>query len=89
MSTTMDGQNADEPSAAEQDDASKADAEHASAEHTGTEAAGTEPAARRVQPTRRRRPEQTKDDTDLGWGDRPDEDAHERWLREQRPPHWE
>ncbi|KRE35981.1 hypothetical protein ASG73_15060 [Janibacter sp. Soil728] len=34
-------------------------------------------------------PEQTRDDTDLGWGERPDEDAHDRWLQEQRPPHWE
>lgn len=39
-------------------------------------------------PVRRRRPEQTSDDTDRGWGERPDEDEHERWLREQRPPHW-
>ena len=39
-------------------------------------------------PVRRRRPEQTSDDTDQGWGERPDEDEHERWLREQRPPHW-
>lgn len=37
---------------------------------------------------RRRRPEQTRDDTDRGWGERSDEDEHERWLREQRPPHW-
>lgn len=34
-------------------------------------------------------PEQTRDDTDSGWGERPDEDAHDRWLQEQRPPHWE
>lgn len=38
---------------------------------------------------RRRRPEQTRDDTDHGWGERPEEDDHDRWLREQRPPHWE
>lgn len=44
------------------------------------------PAERRV---RRRRPEQTRDDTDHGWGERPEEDDHDRWLREQRPPHWE
>ncbi|GAA8847223.1 hypothetical protein DUHN55_22720 [Helicobacter pylori] len=37
----------------------------------------------------RTRPEQTRDDTDRGWGERPDEDEHDRWLREQRPPHWE
>jgi hypothetical protein len=33
-------------------------------------------------------PEQTTDDTDLGWGERRDQDAHDRWLQEQRPPHW-
>lgn len=40
-------------------------------------------------PALRRTPEQTRDDTDRGWGERPDEDEHDRWLREQRPPHWE
>lgn len=38
------------------------------------------------------RPEQSKDDTDAGWGEVEDPDAarddHERWLRDQRPPHW-
>ncbi len=30
------------------------------------------------------------DDTDTGWGERPTGgDAHDRWLTEQRPPHWE
>lgn len=33
--------------------------------------------------------DQTRDDTDLGWGERRDVGDHERWLREQRPPHWE
>jgi hypothetical protein len=37
-------------------------------------------------------PEQTKDDTDVGWGESADPEAarddHERWLLEQRPPHW-
>jgi hypothetical protein len=33
-------------------------------------------------------PEQSHDDTDAGWGERPDEEAEDRWLREQRPPHW-
>jgi hypothetical protein len=32
--------------------------------------------------------EQTRDDTDVGWGERPDEDAQDQWLRDQRPPHW-
>ena len=33
-------------------------------------------------------PEQTKDDTDAGWGERQDLSAHDRWLFDQRPPHW-
>ena len=37
-----------------------------------------------------RRAEQTRDDTDVGWGEVPEpSDAHDRWLREQRPPHWD
>jgi hypothetical protein len=37
-----------------------------------------------------RAPEQTSDDTDVGWGQVPEPaDAHERWLLEQRPPHWD
>lgn len=34
---------------------------------------------------------QTRDDTDAGWGESA-EDAqgtHDRWLQQQRPPHWE
>ena len=42
-----------------------------------------------VPPRVRVRPEQTADDTDAGWGERRDESGHDRWLREQRPPHWE
>lgn len=38
-------------------------------------------------------PEQTSDDTDLGWGEVPDSELEqqqtEQWLRAQRPPHWE
>jgi len=36
----------------------------------------------------RTKQEQTKDDTDLGWGEQHEELAYDRWLREQRPPHW-
>ena len=32
--------------------------------------------------------EQTRDDTDAGWGERPNEEAQDQWLRDQRPPHW-
>ncbi|MEO7268272.1 MAG: hypothetical protein ABIW49_03600 [Knoellia sp.] len=37
----------------------------------------------------RKKVEQTKDDTDVGWGERGDDDASARWLRENRPPHWD
>ena len=37
----------------------------------------------------RRPPEQTRDDTDAGWGERSEQSAHDRWLQEQRPPHYE
>lgn len=33
--------------------------------------------------------DQTKDDTDEGWGEPGDDDASARWLRENRPPHWD
>ena len=33
--------------------------------------------------------DQTRDDTDEGWGDWRDEEDRDRWLQEQRPPHWD
>ncbi len=34
-------------------------------------------------------PEQTSDDTDLGWGDPPDDEASEdERLRREKPPHY-
>ncbi len=34
--------------------------------------------------------EQTKDDTDVGWGEVPTgDDPRDEWLRDQRPPHWD
>ena len=51
--------------------------------------AGIEPADAKPQvATTRSKPEQTRDDTDAGWGERPDEDSQDQWLRDQRPPHW-
>jgi very-short-patch-repair endonuclease len=33
---------------------------------------------------------QTTDDTDAGWGEHGDNNgAHEQWLQDQRPPHWD
>lgn len=42
-----------------------------------------------ARPGRRRRPDQSGDDTDAGWGEQEDQRAHDRWLEEQRPPHWQ
>ncbi len=54
------------------------------------EGASVQPAADAGPPatTAGSKPEQTRDDTDAGWGERSQEDAHDEWLREQRPPHW-
>lgn len=38
---------------------------------------------------RPRAPEQTRDDTDEGWGDWRDQEDRDRWILEQRPPHWD
>ena len=39
---------------------------------------------------RGRSADQTRDDTDVGWGEVPEPaDDHDRWLLEQRPPHWD
>ena len=49
------------------------------------QSAAAQPPAERVG-----RPDQTRDDTDVGWGEVPEPaDAHDRWLLEQRPPHWD
>jgi hypothetical protein len=32
-------------------------------------------------------PDQTRDDTDAGWGERPRDPSD--WYRDERPPHWE
>ena len=53
--------------------------------------ADTDDSARKRRIMRRRPkrgPEQTLDDTDRGWGEHTDDSAHDRWLQEQRPPHW-
>jgi len=33
-------------------------------------------------------PEQSREDTDVGWGEHPEPDDEER-LRRDRPPHWD
>lgn len=51
-------------------------------------AASARPATPAARPAPK--PEQTSDDTDVGWGEAPESgDAHDRWLLEQRPPHWD
>ncbi|WP_106298626.1 hypothetical protein [Knoellia remsis] len=51
----------------------------------GRDGPATEGRPRRV---RRSRLEQTRDDTDAGWGEASDDEASARWLEENRPPHW-
>lgn len=35
-------------------------------------------------------PTRSRDDSDIGWGELAEEgSAHDRWLQEQRPPHWQ
>jgi hypothetical protein len=56
---------------------------------TDTKPADTKPADTKPQvATTRSKPEQTRDDTDAGWAERPDQDSQDQWLRDQRPPHW-
>ncbi|WP_411285528.1 DNA helicase [Lapillicoccus sp.] len=58
-------------------------------EETREEAPEPEVTKKRRRVFRRSKADQTLDDTDAGWGERADESAHDRWLREQRPPHWD
>lgn len=58
-------------------------------EETLEETPEPEVTKKRRRPFRRSKADQTLDDTDAGWGERTDESAHDRWLREQRPPHWD
>ena len=87
-----------EPSEASEP-AEPAASERAESTHTelgpqpGPESAGT--SRRRRRALRRGTNEgtdaagQTTDDTDAGWGERRDEGAHDQWLLNQRPPHWD
>jgi hypothetical protein len=34
-------------------------------------------------------PDRSTDETDAGWGDRPDRDDDDSRLRQDRPPHWD
>lgn len=43
----------------------------------------------RRRPRLRRVPEQTRDDTDASWGEHGGDAARDRWLHEERPPHWD
>jgi hypothetical protein len=33
-------------------------------------------------------PEQTSDDTDRGWSERPDDESDDERLIREKPPHW-
>jgi very-short-patch-repair endonuclease len=81
---------------------SGASASHSAAHETGgSNGSGQPPRGSRPSARRRRRAvrrgttetadpaAQTTDDTDAGWGEHRDNGAHEQWLRDQRPPHWD
>ena len=34
-------------------------------------------------------PEQSRDETGVGWGERPEPDDDDERLRQDRPPHWD
>jgi hypothetical protein len=68
-----------EPADSKPDDAKPADSKPGDAKPADSKPHGV---------TTRSKPEQTRDDTDAGWGERPNEDANDQWLRDQRPPHW-
>ncbi|MEO6413169.1 MAG: AAA domain-containing protein [Pedococcus sp.] len=84
-STTPDQPAAPEPSTQPPEDAMT---EEASTEATKPETSKPEPTQPEPAKPEPAKPEQTKDDTDAGWGETHDESAYDRYLREQRPPHW-
>jgi hypothetical protein len=47
----------------------------------------SEPSSERPDPARASTPDQSTDDTDRGWGEVPEDDDDERFLRE-KPPHY-
>jgi cell division protein FtsN len=60
------------------------------ADNSKTQAGPAQPTAEPAQPTPVKpaaRPEQSAEDTDIDWGDRPDPDHDERYHQD-RPPHW-
>jgi REase_MTES_1575/AAA domain/Protein of unknown function (DUF4011) len=55
---------------------------------SGIQASNGGPAPARQPDAGASSPEQSHDDTDAGWGERPNDEADDQWLREQQPPHW-
>mgnify|MGYP003376071476 FL=1 len=84
-----------EPSVAEPNSAEETEAaaeskptEAAKASEVGEVGEAAKPGKRKK--LKRSSAERSADDTDTGWGERPRSgDEHDRWLEEQRPPHWE
>ncbi|OPZ56560.1 MAG: hypothetical protein BWY91_00288 [bacterium ADurb.BinA028] len=84
-----------EPSVAEPNSAQETEAaaeskptEAAKASEVGEVGEAAKPGKRKK--LKRSSAERSADDTDTGWGERPRSgDEHDRWLEEQRPPHWE
>jgi hypothetical protein len=59
----------------------------APADNSKTQAEPAQPPAEPAPARPAARPEQSAEDTDIGWGDRPDPDHDERYYQD-RPPHW-
>jgi hypothetical protein len=55
---------------------------------TPSPAAGAAQSDRGGRPARPARPEKSRDESDVGWGERPEPDDDERFSRD-RPPHWD
>jgi hypothetical protein len=69
-------------------DAKPAEAEAEAAAEVAAKPAEAKPADGKARVARGSKPEQSRDDTDAGWGEQANEDAQDQWLRDQRPPHW-
>jgi hypothetical protein len=76
------------PAAPRRADTGSSDLELPEVKPAAEESAEQKPAGPEPRVARRPKPEQSRDDTDAGWGERPNEDAQDQWLRDQRPPHW-
>lgn len=60
----------------------------ASTEQSGRDVRPARPESRPARPADAAGPEKSRDESDVGWGERPEPDDDERFSRD-RPPHWD